>query len=226
MSGRSHLRALPQAGRARLDKLCQIRSVTHTNADHTVSTHYLLTGMPPPPTNQLRLQWPHVGSVLSRMGRGRGALPPFISMRPKLENDVPRFVEQSQGQFAGWLGPIYDPLTIDGDPEPADYRVGELAQRSDLPTERLDSRRHLRQQLDAAALSTRPAPRPQDANRERAYALLAGAEADRNAFKMDEDPLALRESCAGLIHMAKYRCCASAAAGGTRRAAGDRLLAQ
>ncbi|MEY4179896.1 MAG: hypothetical protein RLY70_3470 [Planctomycetota bacterium] len=177
----------------RLDKLCQIRSVTHTNADHTVSTHYLLTGMPPPPTNQLRLQWPHVGSVLSRLGRGRGALPPFISMRPKLENEVPRFVEQSQGQFAGWLGPIYDPLTIDGDPSRADYRVGELAQRPDVSTERLDSRRQLRQQLDAAALSTHPAPRAQDANRERAYALLAGAESDRNAFRLDEEPAALRE---------------------------------
>ena len=57
------------------------------------------------------LQWPHVGSVLTRLGRARSALPPFVSMRPKLEGDVPRFVEQSQGQFGGWLGATGD--TVD-----------------------------------------------------------------------------------------------------------------
>ena len=100
----------------RTDKLALVRSMTHNNADHTISTHFLLTGQPPPPTTDLRMQWPHLGAVLAKLGRGRGALPPFISMRPKLENDVPRFVEQSQGQFAGWLGSLYDPMTIDQDP--------------------------------------------------------------------------------------------------------------
>src|SRR5205809_4873652 len=28
----------------RMDKLCQVRSMTHDNGDHTLSTHYLLTG--------------------------------------------------------------------------------------------------------------------------------------------------------------------------------------
>ena len=32
-------------------------------------------------------------------------------MRPTVPGDVPRFVEQSHGQFAGWLGKQFDPLT-------------------------------------------------------------------------------------------------------------------
>ena len=67
-----------------------------------------------------------MGAVLAKLGHGRGALPPFVSMRPKLPNDVPRFVEQSHGQFAGWLGRSYDPLTIDADPDQPDYRVARV----------------------------------------------------------------------------------------------------
>ena len=123
-----HFRQLSQ----RADRLCIVRSMTHNNADHTRSTHYLLTGQPPPLSIDRRDQWPHMGSVLARLGRGRGALPPFVSMRPKLPGDVPRFVEQSQGQFAGWLGPVYDPLTIDDNPSAAGYHVAELALRPEL----------------------------------------------------------------------------------------------
>jgi hypothetical protein len=176
-----------------MDKFCQIRSVTHNNADHTVSTHFLLTGMPPPPTNDLRMQWPHMGSVLSRLGRGRGALPPFVSMRPKLENDVPRFVEQSQGQFAGWLGPVYDPLTIDADPSKADYRVGDLAPRSDVPAERLAVRRSLREQLDLQLVTSSEMVKAHNANRQRAFDLLAGAADEQGAFRLEEEPRELRE---------------------------------
>ena len=57
--------------------------------------------------------------------------PPFVSLRPKPEpeNDVPRFLESSQGQLAGWLGPIYDPLIIDNDPN-ATHLVKVLLERT------------------------------------------------------------------------------------------------
>jgi hypothetical protein len=117
----------------RADKLAIVRSLTHPNVDHLTATHYLLTGQPPPRGDDLANDWPHVGSVLARVGRGQGPLPPFVSMRPKpqVENDVPRFVEQSHGQFAGWLGQAYNPLSIDADPSSPDYHVGDFA----LPAE-------------------------------------------------------------------------------------------
>jgi hypothetical protein len=40
----------------RVDQLCIVRSMTHTNADHTRSTHYLLTGEPPPQSTDKRDQ--------------------------------------------------------------------------------------------------------------------------------------------------------------------------
>ena len=97
----------------RTDQLAIIRSMTHNNVDHTPSTHFLLTGQAPPASPDLRQDWPSIGGVLSKLGRGKPPLPPFVSMRPKVPGDVPRFVEESHGQFAGWLGPTFDPLTIE-----------------------------------------------------------------------------------------------------------------
>ncbi|MCA9009020.1 MAG: DUF1501 domain-containing protein [Planctomycetaceae bacterium] len=89
-----------------------------------------------------------MGSVRAKLGRGRDPLPAFVSMRPKLENDVPNFVEQSHGQFAGWLGPTRDPLTIDADPSRGDYRVGEIEPLPEVPEGRMHRRRSLLDSLE------------------------------------------------------------------------------
>ncbi len=183
---------MPQLAQ-RTDKLAIVRSMTHNNGDHTVATHFLLTGQPPPQSTDIRVQWPHMGSVLSRMGRGRGALPPFVSMRPKLENDVPRFVEQSQGQFAGWLGPVYDPLTLDQDPSRADYKVAELELHPDLSVDRLKNRRELLAALDRPLISRQPALDALDQNNRRAYELITSASEQRGAFNLNDEPQKLRE---------------------------------
>ncbi len=44
----------------RTDKLAIIRSMTHNNVDHTVATHFLLTGMPPLPGGSKYTDWPHL----------------------------------------------------------------------------------------------------------------------------------------------------------------------
>jgi uncharacterized protein (DUF1501 family) len=167
--------------------------MTHNNGDHTTGTHFLLTGQPPPNTTDKQAQWPHMGAVLSKLGRGRGALPPFVSMRPKLENTVPRFVEQSQGQFAGWLGPVYDPLTIDQDPSRSDYRVAELALRPELPIARLRERRELLGQLDRRVQSDLPALEALDTSHRRAFELLTAAADQRGAFDLADEPQQVRQ---------------------------------
>lgn len=177
----------------RTDKLAIVRSLTHTDVNHTSSTHYLLTGEPPPAATDARIQWPHLGSVLARLGRGRGDLPPFVSMRPKLENDVPRFVEQSQGQFAGWLGPVFDPLTIDNDPSRADYRVADLILQPELSLHRLADRRDLREELNRRLIAAAPTLDAQEANQRRAFELLTSAAGQRGAFDLEEEPPELRE---------------------------------
>lgn len=177
---------LPQLAK-RTDKLCIVRSMTHDNGDHTASTHYLLTGQAPPRSADMRAQWPHMGSVLAKLGRGRGALPPFVSMRPELPGDVPRFVEQSQGQFAGWLGPTADPFTIDADPSKPDYTIGELTLNPELSVKRLELRRDVLRGLDRRLDMKSPAFEAQDANNQRAFDLLTAAATQRGAFNLDEE---------------------------------------
>src|SRR5204863_108575 len=84
------------------------------------------------PGGQLTDDFPSIGAVLSRLGRGSGPLPPFVAMMPVVSNGAPRFVEQTHGQGAGWLGPLYQPMRIDADASLPDYRVAELALLDDL----------------------------------------------------------------------------------------------
>ncbi len=177
----------------RTDKLCIVRSMTHDNGDHTSATHYLLTGQAPPRSVDRREQWPPLGAVLSKLERARSALPPFVSMRPKLENTVPRFVEQSQGQFAGWLGPVHDPLTIDADPSRPDYRVGELVLQPEISVPRLEERRALLGKLDRTLEMQWPAFEAQDANNRRAFQLLTSAAGPRGAFNLEDELPRTRE---------------------------------
>ncbi len=180
----------------RTDKLAIVRSLTHVDVNHTTATHFLLTGQPPPPVDDLSKDWPHMGAVLAKLGRGRGVLPPFVSMRPKphQENDVPRFVEQTHGQFAGWLGAGAGPLTIDADPSHADYRVGDFLLPPEVSAARLEDRRSLltgvnRQWESYAANASLDA---MDSYYRRAFELLSSA-AGGSAFKLDEEPAAVRD---------------------------------
>src|ERR1700674_2951612 len=80
---------LPRLARM-TDKLALIRSMTHGDVNHTTSTHFLLTGRDlPRPDATLAEDWPSYGAVLARLGRGRGPLPPFVSMMPRVPNGAP-----------------------------------------------------------------------------------------------------------------------------------------
>jgi hypothetical protein len=177
----------------RADKLAIVRSMTHNNVDHTVATHFLLTGMPPLPAGDRHTDWPHVGSVLARLGRGRDPLPPFVSMRPKLPGDVPRFVEQSRGQFAGWLGQTFDPVTIDANPNEPNYRVGDFELPAEVSLARLDHRRGLlealEQQIEHLALAGSAGVMSRQYRR--SFELLHSA-TGQGAFQLDDEPAELR----------------------------------
>ena len=182
----------PQLSR-RMHHLAQIRSMTHGDVNHLTATHYLLTGEMPPPTDERRAQTPHIGAVLARLGRGSGPLPPFVQMRPKLENDVPRFVEQSQGQGSGWLGPVFEPMTIDQLPDQADYRVADLTLRPELSVERLGERRELLRNLNRQVQRKQALFEAQDTVTRRAFELLTSSVAGRSAFDLEAESTATRE---------------------------------
>jgi hypothetical protein len=177
----------------RADQLCLIRSMTHNDVNHTTATHHLLTGRPAPP-GPLSEDWPNYGAVLAKMGRGRGPLPPYVSMMPVVPDGAPRFVEESHGQGAGLLGPLFNPMRIDSDASKPDYRVGEFAPREDLPAERARDRQELRRSFDTRSRSFE---RHADAEAmmshyERAFSLLS-TPAAAQAFDLSREPLRVRE---------------------------------
>ena len=178
---------------ARADRLCLVRSMTHDSGDHTKATSFLLTGEPPTPGDDRRAQWPNLGSTLSALGRSRGSLPPVVQMRPRVPGDVPRFVEQSQGQFAGWLGGAHDPFTIDDDPSAPGYRVPDMELSGELSVERLDDRMRLLGALDRRIAAGREGAGLVDDYRRRAFDLLDAAATEKGAFDLAREPDAVRD---------------------------------
>ncbi len=181
---------LPQLAR-RTDQLCLIRSMTHADVNHLTATHHLLTGRPAPAGPRAD-DWPNYGAVLAKLGRGRGPLPPYVSMMPVVPDGAPRFVEESHGQGAGWLGPLYEPMRIDADASKPDYKVGELALRGDASAGRLDDRAALLRSLDAQRRVLDAQAEVKGAHYDRAFALLANP-AVTAAFDLSKESQAVRD---------------------------------
>jgi len=192
---------LPQLSK-RTDKLAIIRSVTHGDVNHITAPHWLLTGKPSPRDGSPRGEdWPSYGAVLAKMGRGKGALPPFVSMMPVVKDGAPRFVESTHGQDAGWMGPLYHPMRIDTDASKPNYRVGEFDLRTDLPGVRADDRRALLVQLDQQKrlMDEHLEGQAAKAHYHRAFDLLSKPEVT-SAFDLSREPVALRERYGMNIH--------------------------
>jgi uncharacterized protein (DUF1501 family) len=166
---------LPRLAR-HADKLALLRAMTHDDVDHTTSTHYLLTGRALPRRGADRNEdWPGYGAVLASLGRGRGPLPPFVSMMPRVPDGAPRFVEESHGQGAGWLGPVYEPLRIDADASAPDYRVADFTLSAEVPLARTRRRQALLRDLDTQrrVLAQQAGVAAASAHGDRAFDLLA-----------------------------------------------------
>jgi hypothetical protein len=79
-------------------------------------------------------------------------------MRPEIPDAAPRFVESSHGQGSGWMGPNYEPMTIDDNPALATYHPATLSLPDGLTLERLGGRRALSDALEKALLPIQPSP--------------------------------------------------------------------
>lgn len=177
----------------RAHELCIIRSMTHNDVNHTTATHHLLTGKPAPP-GQLSDDWPNYGAILAKLGRGKGPLPPYVSMMPVVPDGAPRFVESSHGQGAGWLGPLYNPMRIDADASKPDYRVGEFALSADTPSGRMNERAVLLERLDrqVRGMESQLEIGAMGSHYQRAFSLLSKPEVTR-AFDLAREPVKVRE---------------------------------
>ena len=185
---------LPQLAQ-RADKLAIIRSMTHGDVDHTTATHFPLTGRGVPRRGApLPDDWPSIGSVVARLGRGRGPLPPCVSMMPIVPNGAPRFVEESHGQGAGWLGPTLNPMRIDADGSKPDYKVGDFSLHADIPEARSNRRRELLGDIDQQLrmLEGHANIAAARSHYDRAFSLLSSRGAVE-AFDLSREPQSVRE---------------------------------
>jgi hypothetical protein len=129
-----------------------------------------------------------------RRGKERTALPSYVQMRPEIPDGAPRFVEQSHGQGAGWMGPALSPFTIDQDPSKPDYRVGDFRLPDGLSIRRLADRRRLLRSVDDEVRQLEAAAdiHALSDHFSRAYDLLANRKAIE-AFDLTRDDPRLRD---------------------------------
>jgi hypothetical protein len=192
---------LPQIAR-HTDKVALVRSLTHGDVDHLTATHFLLTGRGVPNRNGPEHEdWPHYGALLASQGRGRGPLPPFVSMMPRVPDGAPRFVEQSRGRGAGMLGPLFEPMRIDADASRTDYQVADFSLRADVPAKRAAGRRDLLRQLEGQRHRVETDPRIAALHKhyERAFTLL-DTRGVAEAFDLSKESDRVRDRYGRNIH--------------------------
>jgi hypothetical protein len=123
-----------------MDKLSIVRSVTHENAIHAPSSHWMQTGYFGPTLARNAPQKPSFGSVIARAkGAHRELMPPYVAI-PK--------AEAFGYQGAVYLGAAYNPFELNADPNAKDFAVPNLALPKGLAFESVRDRATLLRQFD------------------------------------------------------------------------------
>lgn len=198
------------------DRFCVIRSMTHSYNDHSGGAHYIQTGhrwhVPVGGGfSATPKDWPAIGSVVEYMAQHRhdpATFPSYVV----LPNRLGRLQDSGQyirpGEYAGWLGQGYGPLTTaidkrddtdnpywrDCADDEVDFRLQGLADEKVLTLDRLGRRLSLLEQLDAArrAFAGTSSAAAFDRFRQRAIGLVSSPQA-RTALDIRREPAAVRD---------------------------------
>ncbi len=184
---------LPMLGE-RAKKYSVIRSFSHTDNNHLMSTHYVLTGELQPggffDKVASRTDWPSYSSALAYFRPRTDGIPSGVNL--------PTFLREGPltwpGQHAGLLGPSYDPWQITSDPNDPKFRVDSLTLSPGLSAERIGDRKSLlddinRQQEQLGVLAQ--AQRMQR-DQKLAVSILTSNGLSR-AFELNREPDAVRD---------------------------------
>ena len=182
-----------------IDRLAQVRSVTHPDNTHTVAMHYMLTGVrhARPRTNPQNSpdDFPCFGGVANyAAGRwpARGVLPGGLPAAVSLNapaNQVSANNHVFPGFFAGRLGTRFDPLFVSRHASAEDFRPLPAA----AGFERVRARRNLRGEIERVigAAERSGAVAMLDEQYRQAFDLLT-SRAARRAFELEREPVARR----------------------------------
>lgn len=164
-----------------MDKFSILRSVTSPDGNHETATHYLLTGYPFNPS----IEFPGYGSVIAREKGFQNAMPPYAMFggMPNMHGG------------GGYMGAVYNPFIINGDPNSANFSVQDVALPNGVDVARMDRRHMLRDALDNWQKNKETASKgaqTMDEFYERAYNLVTSPIA-KKAFDLKEEPAKLRD---------------------------------
>lgn len=201
------------------DKFTVVRTMTHSYNDHSGAGHYLQTGkrwhIPiGGGFSATSRDWPSMGSVVEYLGqhetrRTSTNLARYAVVPSRLGHLEAQGQYIRPGEYAGWLGQTYNPLTTramnkrDNNDNPfwrhctdaeLDFQIEGLAFPNDLQLDRVNARRSLLQQFEAQRAEVLANPRTRDHDRfqERALAL-ATSEQTRRALDIRREPTRLRD---------------------------------
>jgi hypothetical protein len=179
---------------AQADKYAIIRSLSHKDNNHLMSTHHVLTGQMQPggffDKVASRDDWPCYSAALAFMRPRNDGIPSGVNL--------PTFLQSSPltwpGQHAGLLGPNFDPWQIVGDPNKPDFRVDNLTLAPGLDIDRISDRHSLLSGLNQQQDRLAKAAAAQRLNSEQdlALSILTSSKLSK-AFHVDLEPPAMRD---------------------------------
>jgi hypothetical protein len=163
----SHMQKTAQVA----DKLTVVRSMTHTEVDHSRGEHSMFTGYRPSPA----LVYPSMGSVVAHELGPAAATPPYVC--------IP--TQGSQFLGSGYLSNALGPFALGADPARGNFTVRDLKLPKGIDEDRFESRKGWKDLVDNHFRSSEKddSITTMDSFYQRAYELLGSPEA-REAFSL------------------------------------------
>ena len=172
------------------DKFSMVRSLHHGSGDHFTGGHYMLTGRGGVSGGNNVGRNPGIGAIVSKVrGSLRQDMPAYVSV------PVASSIGLRPGYFgANYLGGQHDPFQTNGDPNKADFKVGNLNLSSGLTVDMLNDRATLLQRFDRIdrAVDASRTFETLDKFHHTAYEMVAGKTA-RKAFDLSTENPRLRD---------------------------------
>lgn len=135
---------LPRLGQ-QMDKICLIRSMTHTMNVHGPACSEVFSGreyFQAPTTDQADEQdWPSLSAMAMRYGPGRPGLPPSVVLPWYLQ--FPGQAKRIAGQTGGRMGEQHNAMLVKGDSDTNAFQVDGLQLRENVSLRRIESRKQL-----------------------------------------------------------------------------------
>ena len=178
---------------SRAHKYALVRSLSHKDNNHLMSTHHVLTGHLQPGAFfdkvASRDDWPCYSSGCEYLRPRKDGIPSGVNL--------PTFLMSSPltwpGQHAGFLGPKYDPWQIVGDPNSPEFRVDALTLAQGIDSGRLEQRRSLLKTLDQkTSVAEDTAAYRMTEDQKLAFTMLSSGKLTQ-AFELNREPASVRD---------------------------------